>query len=139
DAARGEKILLGERGVICLTCHQSGSQGRNFGPSFDGIGSRRTKENLLDSLLNPSNEIETAYVNYTVTTLDDRTFTGFITHHDRIGVVLRDAGLQESMIAVEEISTMTDSDASIMPAGLAQAFSEQDLSDLLAYLINQHD
>ncbi|MDF1789379.1 MAG: c-type cytochrome, partial [Verrucomicrobiales bacterium] len=135
DPARGAELLLGTRGAICLTCHQVGSQGRDFGPAFDGIGSRRTKEHLLESLLLPSAEIEAPYVHYTVTTNSKtESLSGFIRHHDRSGILLRDAALQEITFPIADIATMTASDISVMPPGLGQAFSDNEIADLLAYL-----
>ena len=135
DPARGAKLLHGTRGTICLTCHQVGSMGRDFGPTFDSIGSRRNKAYLLESLLLPSADIETAYVHYTITTTSTgESLSGFIRHHDRSGVLLRDAALQETTTSIANIATMTAGDVSIMPAGLAQAFSDNEIADLLAYL-----
>ena len=107
----------------------------DFGPAFDGIGSRRTKEHLLESLLLPSAEIETPYVHYTVTTNSKtESLSGFIRHHDRSGILLRDAALQETTFPIADIATMTASDISVMPPGLGQAFSDNEIADLLAYL-----
>lgn len=134
NADRGRALLFGARGAICLTCHQVASIGREFGPPFDGMGARRSKAHLLDSLLNPSREIETAYVNYTVTSRGGDSYTGFIRNHGSEGLVLRDAGLEEVEVPVDSIVTMTASDISVMPSGLGQVFSEQETADLLAYL-----
>ena len=139
DPQRGAELLHGPRGAICLTCHQVGPHGRDFGPAFDGIGSRRTKEHLLKSLLVPSAEVETSYVHYTLSTKSKPApISGFIRHHDRSGILLRDAALQETTIPIADIATMTSSDISIMPAGLAQAFSDNEIADLLAYLKSLH-
>ena len=134
EVARGRELLLGARGALCLACHRLGSQGREFGPSLDGIGARRAKVHLLESIVNPSKEIETVYVSYTVTTKDEQSYTGLIRHHDRDGVVLRDAALREVRLPVDQIVTMTARDVSAMPVGLAQAFPKGELADLLAFL-----
>lgn len=134
EEARGQALLQGARGALCLTCHEIGGRGKPFGPSFDGIGARRSPEQLLESILNPSREIATRFVHYTVALRDGPSLSGLVVHHDRNHLVLRDAALEERAIPVERIATMTASDQSVMPAGLAHAFSSQELADLLAYL-----
>lgn len=131
---RGRELLRGPRGAICLTCHRLGSLGKAFGPSFDGIGFRRSAEHLLESILNLSRDIEASYVHYTVTTDERSSKAGLIVHHDRERLVLRDAAMTETEIPVGKIVSVTAAETSVMPAGLAAAFPEGELADLLAYL-----
>ncbi len=129
----GRRLLTGAKGAICLTCHQLGTKGRNFGPSFERMGRLRNKLQLLEGIVQPSKHIETRYAAYNVET-NTQTHTGFVTHHDAETLDLQTADLSIVTIRVFNIKQMSVQETSLMPAGLAQAFSAQELADLVTYI-----
>ena len=134
NAASGWSLLAGPKGAICLSCHQVNGRGRNFGPPFDGLGRGQDRRQLLESILEPSKRIATAYVSYTIETVEGKALSGFIRHHSREKLTLLDAALVETHIPTKSVQTMMASDQSLMPAGLLGAFTDQEVADLLAYL-----
>ena len=58
---RGRKIFNNVAKSLCLTCHVMGSQGVKFGPDLTGIGSIRSKQDLLEAILYPSSSIARYY------------------------------------------------------------------------------
>jgi putative membrane-bound dehydrogenase-like protein len=61
DAVRGENIFLKHQTAACNRCHQVGGEGGVIGPALDGIGSRKEKDYLLESLLEPGATIAEGY------------------------------------------------------------------------------
>ena len=60
--------------------------------------------------------------------------TGVLTRETTESIVLRTATLAEIQLPRSEIDELRESTTSIMPQGLETRISEQELSDLLAYL-----
>lgn len=61
DAVRGENIFLKHQTAACNRCHQLGGEGGVIGPALDGIGTRKGKDYLLESLLEPGATIAEGY------------------------------------------------------------------------------
>ncbi len=134
DPVRGRALLEGARGALCLSCHRHGTLGRAVGPPLHHLAGRRTPAQLLQSLLAPSHEIAHAYVLHTVRTTLGESHRGFIRHHDRHHLTLQTLDAASLDIPIQALETWTASDLSAMPAGLASAFSPQEIADLLAFL-----
>jgi putative heme-binding domain-containing protein len=134
DADRGATLLTG-KAAVCLTCHQAGpALGRNFGPGFAGLASQRNKAALLDSILNPSAIIEPGSMGHTIETNTGEVRIGLIIDRNGERLLLRDLALEEHAIPLPEIKSLTPLPTSLMPTGLAQLFTEQELADLLAWI-----
>src|SRR5262249_16630056 len=72
--ARGKEAFK----KVCAKCHMPRRLGgERVGPDLSGINNK-SKEELLESILNPSASIEPRYVNYVVVTKDGRMHDGII-------------------------------------------------------------
>src|SRR5262249_60938449 len=60
DAGRGEKLFW-SKALNCGSCHSIGERGTAVGPDLSAIGKLRTREDLLESILEPSRRIEPKY------------------------------------------------------------------------------
>jgi putative heme-binding domain-containing protein len=89
---------------------------------------------MLLHIVNPSAEIREGYENFTIQTKDGRTLAGFLAEKDQNVVVLRALDGQNVTLERSAIAKMEGSGASLMPEGLLDAMSEQDVRDLFAYL-----
>jgi putative membrane-bound dehydrogenase-like protein len=54
DAAQGEEVFRNNPTASCLRCHRLAGEGGLIGPALDGVGTRLTPDQLLDSLLDPN-------------------------------------------------------------------------------------
>ena len=98
DAGRGE-TLFWSQAVNCGKCHKIGDRGTVLGPELTTIGKTRPREDLLESILEPSRRIEPKYAAYVVHTVDGRSFTGLVAKRDEKEVVLRDGQNKEIVLA----------------------------------------
>ena len=94
DPERGRALFFAT-GMTCQNCHRVGEKGVSLGPDLSTIGKTRTREDLLDSILDPSRRIEPQFVSYNVETKAGRQATGLLIKRDLAEVVLRDAQNQE--------------------------------------------
>ena len=71
---------------------------------------------------------------YVVETADDRTLNGFLVEKDTRVIVLRGLDGQNVTLERKEIRELKPAGLSLMPEGLLDAFNDQQVRDLFAYL-----
>ncbi len=128
DVNRGRDIY----GSTCAKCH-SPQQGRpRIGADLSGINNK-TKEELLNSILNPSAAIESRFVNYILTTKDGRIYDGILGNETPGTITLRNADGDVTILR-KNIAEIRASSLSLMPDGMEKSLSKQQVADLIAYL-----
>lgn len=130
DAGRGQLVF--ER--TCSACHQVDGTGIDFGPDLSGIGSKLSKEALYLSILKPSAGISFGYEGYLLTLTDGSQVVGYLLGTTADAVDLRMAGGLTRTIPRNEITAMEELPDSLMPAGLEQTMTKDELVDLIQYL-----
>jgi putative heme-binding domain-containing protein len=117
----------------CATCHKLFFKGGNVGPDLTAY-QRDNLGTLLPSIVNPSAEIREGYQYYTVETKDGRALSGFFVDRDNQVTVLRGLDGENVILRASEIAELQPMGRSLMPDGLLEGMSDQDLRDLFAYL-----
>ncbi len=125
----GEKLFAG----LCASCHQLFHKGGRIGPDLTSY-QRDDSPTMLVSIVNPNAEIREGFESYTITTTDGRSLIGFVVDQDNAVVVLRGFDGQNVSLQRSEIQTMRPAGQSLMPAGLLNSLSDQQVRDLFAYL-----
>ncbi len=133
DKKRGQQIFFGEQ-AKCSLCHRVGERGTAVGPDLSKIGSNRSTADLLESIVFPSASIVRQYESHLVLTTDGQVFSGIITREDANEVVIQQQVGRPILIRRDEIEQIAPTSVSIMPTGLDEAVSEQDLADLVRWL-----
>jgi putative heme-binding domain-containing protein len=119
----------------CASCHTFNGSGGRLGPDLSGIRNQPADALLLHIIV-PDYEITPGYEAFTVQMRDGRTIVGRIESEAPNGMTLRDAAAQAQTILRSDVESMKAAPSSLMPAGLDQAMSSQELADLIAYLKN---
>jgi putative heme-binding domain-containing protein len=133
DAKRGESLFW-SNAVNCGSCHKIGERGAAVGPELSHIAKQRTREDLLDSLLEPSRRIEPQFAAYIARTHEGQIVTGVVVKRDASGAVLRDAQNKELVLAAAEIDQLKPSRRSLMPDGQMAGLTAQQAADLVEFL-----
>src|SRR5262249_53159086 len=120
--------------VACGNCHRVQGRGEWVGPDLSTIGTKYGKDELLRSILSPSSAIGYNYRTAVIATKDGPVFTGRPVEDSRDRLVLKTAEGQRIVIRTGDVEARSGSDVSLMPEGLAETMSDQDLVDLLAFL-----
>ncbi|MBI4626173.1 MAG: c-type cytochrome [Verrucomicrobia bacterium] len=118
----------------CAACHKAGNWGRAMGPDLSRIGHIRQPRDLLESILFPNATIAPEFETHLVETADGQSFTGTVKNETADTLVLLDLAGQEKSIPRAQILGNNLMPASLMPTGLEQAFTDQQLLDLVAWL-----
>lgn len=138
NAKHGEQVLAAslKSETQCLRCHMVRGIGGQIGPDLSMIGKKGSKENLYDSLLTPSKAIADQYVQWKVNTSDGKSITGLQISETETTRVIRDANGKDYVIQkADEESKPTKSLISIMPDNLVATFTEDELVDVVEYLM----
>ena len=133
DDAKGKEVFLAA-GSKCLDCHKHGGQGKEIGPDLSHIGSERSAEELLESLLLPSRRVEAKYQGYVLKSLDGQAVSGVLVKRDAKGTTLRDATDKLHTFPTGDIDEFKPARESLMPSGLLGDMTPQQAADLLEFL-----
>jgi len=128
EAGRGKTVF--EKN--CASCHMPRA-GRRIGPDLSGVSSR-TREQLLEDILNPSRAIQPRFTNYVIVLRDGRMLDGLIVAETPATIAVRRAEGQDEAFLRSNVAEIRASSLSLMPDGLEAAMSRQDLADLIAFL-----
>jgi putative heme-binding domain-containing protein len=129
DAARGKPLVAKH----CLTCHQLFGEGTNIGPDLTAVD-RKNLDVLLPNLIDPSAVIREGYQQYIVATLDGRVLSGLLAENTADKITVLDAKGVRTTLQRKEIDALSRAETSLMPEGLLDPLSDQELRDLVAYL-----
>lgn len=128
DVMRGRDLFAS----TCAKCHIPQAGRPRVGADLSGINNK-TKEELLNSILNPSETIEGRFVNYIVTTKDGRIEDGVLANETPGAVTLRNAD-RDVTILRKNIAEIRASAISLMPEGYEKTLTKQQIADIIAYL-----
>jgi len=115
----------------CSQCH--GGQ-TALGPALVGVSKRFATLDLLRSIYEPSRDVSDRYRSMHVLTVDDEILTGLVIYQASDGVTLQAADGKVLRINADLIKQKGVSTESLMPKGLLDGKSIQDVADLMAYL-----
>ena len=130
NAAAGEKVFSNS----CNLCHQVNDVGYDFGPKLTEIGTKLPKEGLLASIVNPSAGIGFGYEGWELKMKDGATYSGIFASKTETDIDIKFPGGARKQLKTSDVKTMTAMKQSMMPEGLYQNMSTQDLANLLEYL-----
>jgi putative membrane-bound dehydrogenase-like protein len=129
DPYNGQKLF----NATCASCHTLFARGGKVGPDLTTY-QRGDLDTMLVHVVNPSAEIREGYENILIETKDERSLTGFLVERDARVVVLRGPDGQNITLEQSNITEMKAAGLSLMPEGLLDGLSEQQVRDLFAYL-----
>jgi len=133
NAARGAQIFL-RADLSCVACHAVGGQGGNIGPSLDGIGAGQPLDFIIGSVLEPNKEVKESFEAIEITTKDGETYQGYRIRSDKTELVLRDVTLNKEVRLRRDQIADQQNRGSVMPAGLVDHLTREELRDLFRYL-----
>ena len=132
DGPRGRKVVERE----CMICHRLGDKGYEVGPNLLTI-KHRTAEEILTHVLDPNREVPPNFLEYVVALDDGRIVTGVIAEETATSITLRRPQGAVETILRQNIEELSNTGHSLMPEGLEQKVSVQEMADVLAFLLGK--
>jgi len=139
DFDRGRKLFATAK---CFGCHRFDNEGGSHGPDLSGIAGRFSPRDLLESVVDPNKEISDQYAAVEIRTLDGRIVVGRIVNLNDNEVMVNTNMLDPgsaTKVDRTNVETMKPSKVSMMPAGLLDTFKEDEVLDLMAYMLSRGD
>jgi len=132
------RVLFGA--TSCFACHRFNNEGGAQGPDLTGISGRFGVRDLVETIIDPNKEISDQYASVIINTSDGKTITGRIINLSGDDVMVNTNMLEPNTIAKlnrAKIESMETSKVSPMPTGLLDTLKEEELLDLLAFLLSR--
>ena len=123
----------------CAQCHKLGEKGGNFGPNLADLDTKkRTASHVLESILEPSKDIDAKYQTKTFFMASGKIVTGLVVSEtgDELRVLTDPLNpTKPTVVKKDEIDDQQTTKASIMPDGLVNWLTEEQIYDLVAYVL----
>ena len=129
EATRGKALVAKN----CLACHQLFGEGGKIGPDLTAAD-RKNLEVLLPNIVDPSALVREEYQQYIVVTVDGRVLSGILAENTAAKATFVDSKGVRLTLLKKDIETMTRAQTSLMPEGILDTLSDQEMRDLFAYL-----
>jgi putative heme-binding domain-containing protein len=129
--------------AACVSCHKLDNEGQVFGPDLAKLDAKKqTTEHILTSIVEPSKEIDEKYQSYTFLLDSGKAVTGMIIEEtdDVVKIVIDPVAKgKPSVIKKSQIEERVKSKVSLMPQGLINKLSREEILDLVAYVFARGD
>jgi putative heme-binding domain-containing protein len=131
DHRRGREVFVKN----CVQCHRIADLGVNVAPD---ISDSRVKkpEQLLADILDPNRAIDNNYFSYSIVDTDGGVHTGVISAETATSITLRQPEGKELTLLRRNIEELKSSGVSLMPVGLEQKITVQEMADLISFIKN---
>jgi putative heme-binding domain-containing protein len=124
--------------ATCISCHKLGGEGQEFGPDLTKLDPKWTNADVLRHILEPSLLINEKYQTYVFQLESGKSVTGIV-----VGETPKAYKVIENPLATttpvtvkkDDIARKTKSPTSLMPKGLLDKLTREEILDLLAYVV----
>ena len=126
----------------CVSCHQLNGVGTQVGPDLTQLDPKTTRLDILRSLLDPSAKIDEKYQTHVFTTKAGKVVTGMVLEEtpQRIKVIENPLAKTAPVVLDRaDIDERAKSPNSIMPKGLLDKLTREEILDLIAYIAARGD
>lgn len=119
---------------LCASCHRLYGEGGSVGPDLTGSGRQRL-DYLIPNLVDPAAEVAADFQLRIVRLKNGTLLSGIPSARTDRTLTLR--GLAgETLVALADVASEEIADDSLMPAGLLDALSPDEVRDLMGYLMH---
>ncbi|MBI1348102.1 c-type cytochrome [bacterium] len=137
DFKNGEKMFSAAR---CVICHRFNGDGGATGPDLTQSAGRFTLKDLCEAIVDPSKIVSDQYKATTILTADGKSHTGRVVSDTPMELVMSiDPEDATKLVTIKktDIDEQVLSSTSIMPKDLLKPLNENEVLDLLAYVLSR--
>ena len=131
---QGWRVFNNNPTAQCTRCHAVGGAGGTVGPPLENIGNILTREQILESLIEPSARLAPGYGSVSLVLKDGQKVNGILEEETEDELTLRTSEAEPLEIAVSRIEKRENM-PSAMPA-MGKLISKRELRDLIEFLAN---
>lgn len=133
DAAEGRKLFIENQQIACFRCHKINGEGGDVGPDLTGLGEKKGREYLLESIVQPNRQIAAGYENVLLTMNNGAEYAGLVKSETDAELVLNSP--EDGVMTLKKVDIKTRlRGLSAMPEDLIANLSKRELRDLIEFL-----
>lgn len=135
DPDRGRRVFYSIQSA-CSSCHSVKERGGDLGPALTNVGQSKSRDQLIQSILQPSAEISPQWQGWYIGFKDGKRISGrqINVGYDDIEIYTQSGEVVS--FDKDEVESYGVSETSLMPPGLQLQLTIGDMRDLIAYLEN---
>jgi putative heme-binding domain-containing protein len=126
--------------TTCIRCHALGGEGGgNVGPDLTNLGTRFSKKDMLESIIDPNKTVSDQYAATQIMLRNGTSVIGRVTNEDKVAYYVSQnpyAPEQIEKILKKNVRSVKYSPVSSMLPGLINSLNAEELKDLMAYLMS---
>jgi uncharacterized repeat protein (TIGR03806 family) len=134
DPVRGKQLFHESPLLQCRNCHGINEPEEKVGPDLGSVANRLDRRALLESIFDPSRNIEPKYLTWLLELDDGRVLTGRLVSKNDQYYVLKTAKNEEIRVEAAHVERAQTQRVSLMPDMQLQNLTLDQVADLLAYL-----
>ncbi len=134
DPEKGKKLYKSQ---ACFTCHSLTASEVMKGPFMGQIGSIMNREKIAESILKPNASISQGFSTVQLKTKEGDFYVGFVTKETATDLSIRDMTGVAKELKISDIAERNELETSMMPSGLVNALSYEEMASLVAFLEQQ--
>ncbi len=129
DVTKGRAVA-----AICMVCHMINGQGGQIGPNLSGAGAMGL-EGVVRNIMDPNAAMEAAYRTFRLELKSGDLIDAFYVSEDAQAYVIRQPASADRRVLKSEVQSARYIRRSLMPEGLLEGLTDEQVRDLLAYLM----
>lgn len=133
DPALGAEVFKRDT-IGCIKCHMARNEGADFGPNLSEVGTKLAREALFEAILEPSAGVSFGFETWSLETKDGEELVGILAGETPQELSLKTQAGVVQRVRVSDITKREKRAMSLMPTGLQEAMSEEDLVNLIEFL-----
>lgn len=133
-----EQGLMLFSAIRCKSCHSMQGEGGAIGPDLTQLGSRFTAKDMLEAIIEPNNVISDQYASTVFSFKDGSSMLAKLIDEDEdVYIVSQNPYAPHILkeIPKKDVSSFKLAEISVMPPGTINVLNEDELKDLIAYLM----
>lgn len=124
----------------CAACHRFDGFGGDIGPDLSSVRNKFSIAEVLEAIIEPSAAISDQYGSYQIKLKNGQTLFGLVVdREDEYMIHTAVIGAEPVMVAKDDVESIEQVQVSQMPPGLINTLNENELRDLMAYLMSAGD
>jgi quinoprotein glucose dehydrogenase len=133
DAEKGKRIFFEKGSVACVRCHKIGTDNVVVGPDLSGIGQKKDRHYILESILQPNAQIAPGFESVILKLKGNVTIAGQMKKETDKELTIIDPNEGDQEIDKEDIVSRSRG-LSAMPEGFEKMLTKREVRDLVEFL-----
>ena len=135
DVSKGRAIFFRNQNAQCMKCHSYDDRGGNAGPRLNGVASRISRQQILESLISPGARLAPGYGIVALELKDGTTVSGTLESETKTSLTLKIGGEPLRVITKDQVAKRTDAPSSMPDMKLI--LSKKEIRDVVSFLATQ--